>query len=93
MMIEEEIDAIERRVLETPEGRPLTDFGRAPVLALIREVRRLREKAGEAKPRCRAIWRAGVLRPVDGPYIPDRTRCSLEPHGDDVPHQFKGRDS
>lgn len=42
MLTDSQINAIEKRVLETPEGQPLPDFGRAPVLALIADLRQLR---------------------------------------------------
>lgn len=43
----------------------------------------------ERENRCKARWRAGVLvRPGETP-IPNGTRCSLPPHDDTVPHEFK----
>lgn len=96
MLSDLQINAIEKRVLETPEGHPLPDFDRAPVLALIEDLRLLRARVAalEApkKPQCRCVWRAGVLFPPDSTEvrIPDGTRCVLEPHGEDTPHDFKG---
>jgi hypothetical protein len=42
-----------------------------------------------AKPaRCNWRWRAGVVVPPGSIEIPDGTRCSLPPHGEDVAHEF-----
>lgn len=38
-------------------------------------------------PRCRMVWRAGVLRAQDGSHIPDGSRClKLQEHDGD--HEF-----
>ena len=42
-----------------------------------------------ADPRCRAIWRAGVLTPPEG-QPPDRARCTLRA-GHTCPHEFEGK--
>lgn len=42
--------------------------------------------------RCGGIWRAGVLRPPLRPgevEVKDGARCTLAPHGRDVPHQYE----
>ena len=53
-------------------------------------LRRMAVPKPSKKPQCRAVWRAGVLVPPDGPVGPsDGARCVLEPHGEDVPHAYR----
>lgn len=48
------------------------------------------KEAAPKQPQCRAVWRAGVLRPPDGPVQPpDGARCVLELHGEDIPHDYR----
>lgn len=50
MLTDSQVRAIEKRVRETPLGQPLPDFGGAPVLALIDDLRHLHAELRDEGP-------------------------------------------
>ena len=72
---------------EGGDPRPRLDWKRIVATAMELDAR----KAADV-PRCAVKWRAGVLSPPGVKRIPNGARCTLEPHGDDVPHKFEAGD-